>query len=134
MPCSFGLLLLPRSGAVHPSQRSMCSDRDCPVDTARARSLWHAGGTIGEDDDGSQGRVADLAAEGHLDALSADPDPAAPRRHRSRAALAGADPPWYRPLAMRQWLLQRQPGLVARLRVDTGATGALQPSSAALER
>ena len=35
---------------------------------------------------------------------------------------------------MRQWLLQRQPGLVARLRVDTGATGALQPSSAALER
>ena len=35
---------------------------------------------------------------------------------------------------MRQWLLQRQPGLVARLRVDTGATGALQSSSAALER
>lgn len=35
---------------------------------------------------------------------------------------------------MSQWLLQRQPGLVARLRVDTGPTGALQPSSAALER
>jgi hypothetical protein len=31
-------------------------------------------------------------------------------------------------------LLQRQPALVARLRVDIGATGPLQPASAALER
>ena len=37
------------------------NDRDCPLDTARARCLWHAGGTAGENDgapapggDGSQ--------------------------------------------------------------------------------
>ena len=31
-------------------QRSFPSDRDCPLDTARYRSLWHAGGTGGEND------------------------------------------------------------------------------------
>lgn len=36
--------------------------------------------------------------------------------------------------AMRTRLVQRQPGLVARLRVDMGATAALEPSTAALER
>src|SRR5215213_355389 len=37
-----------RSG--QPAQRSFRIDRDCPPDTARARSLWHEGGTAGEDD------------------------------------------------------------------------------------
>src|SRR5215211_5936399 len=29
------------------------SDRGCPLDTARDRCLWHAGGTAGENDDAS---------------------------------------------------------------------------------
>jgi hypothetical protein len=36
--------------AVRPVRRLPPSDRDCPLDTARARSLWHAGGTTGEND------------------------------------------------------------------------------------
>ena len=51
MPCSFGLLPHPRSEAVRPAQRPSPSDRDCPLDTARDRCLWHAGGTAGENDD-----------------------------------------------------------------------------------
>jgi hypothetical protein len=30
---------------VRPAQRSSPSDRDCPLDTARDRCLWHVGGT-----------------------------------------------------------------------------------------
>jgi hypothetical protein len=44
-----------------PAQRSCRIDRDCPLDTARARCLWHADGTAGENNaapqpygDGSQ--------------------------------------------------------------------------------
>ena len=50
MPCSFGLLRFRWSGAGAPVQRPPRSDRDCPVDTAGARCLWHAGGTAGEND------------------------------------------------------------------------------------
>jgi hypothetical protein len=32
-------------------QRSSPSYRDCPLDTAGDRCLWHAGGTVGENDD-----------------------------------------------------------------------------------
>jgi hypothetical protein len=38
-----------RSG--QPAQRSYPIDRDCPLDTAGDRCLWHAGGTAGEYDD-----------------------------------------------------------------------------------
>jgi hypothetical protein len=31
-----------------PAQRPSPTDRDCPLDTARDRCLWHAGGTAGE--------------------------------------------------------------------------------------
>jgi hypothetical protein len=51
MPCSFGLLPHRRSGLGRPAQRSSRSDRGCPLDTARDRCLWHAGGTAGENDD-----------------------------------------------------------------------------------
>jgi hypothetical protein len=34
-----------------PDQRPSPSDRDCSLDTARARSFWHADGTAGENDD-----------------------------------------------------------------------------------
>jgi hypothetical protein len=30
------------------SSTILCTDRDCPLDTARARSLWHAAGTAAE--------------------------------------------------------------------------------------
>jgi hypothetical protein len=33
------------------SPRSSSSDRECPLDTAGDRCLWHAGGTAGKDDD-----------------------------------------------------------------------------------
>jgi hypothetical protein len=33
-----------------PAQRSYRIYRDCPLDIARARCLWHAGGTAGEND------------------------------------------------------------------------------------
>src|SRR5215213_6793715 len=33
-----------------PVQRPASSDRDCPLDTARDRCLWHAGGTPIEND------------------------------------------------------------------------------------
>ena len=36
-----------------PAQRPPRSDRDCPLDTARARCLWHVGGTAGVNDDRS---------------------------------------------------------------------------------
>jgi len=45
---------------MYPGKRTSSSDRDCPVDTAHAHCLWHAGGTAGENDeartcgDGSQ--------------------------------------------------------------------------------
>jgi hypothetical protein len=45
MPCSFGPLPHPTSEVVHPAHRTPRSDRDCPLDTARARCLWHVGGT-----------------------------------------------------------------------------------------
>jgi hypothetical protein len=50
MPCSFGLLPYPRSGSWRPAQRSSSSDRECPLDTAGDRCLWHVGGTAGEND------------------------------------------------------------------------------------
>jgi hypothetical protein len=37
--------------AGRPVQRRSWSDRECPLDTAGDRSLWHAGGTAGENDD-----------------------------------------------------------------------------------
>jgi hypothetical protein len=40
----------PQVRAVHPAQRPPSSDRDCPLDTAGDRCLWHAGGTAGEND------------------------------------------------------------------------------------
>jgi hypothetical protein len=35
-----------------PAQRSSPSNRECPLDTAGDRCLWHVGGTAGENDDG----------------------------------------------------------------------------------
>jgi hypothetical protein len=48
MPCSFGLLTPPQVRDRRPAQRPPSSDRDCPLDTAGDRCLWHAGGTAGE--------------------------------------------------------------------------------------
>jgi hypothetical protein len=45
MPCSFGPLRFPWSEAVRPAHRAPPCDRECPLVTAGARSLWHAGGT-----------------------------------------------------------------------------------------
>jgi hypothetical protein len=36
-----------------PAQRPPRSDRDCPLDTAGDRCLWHVAGTAGENDDRS---------------------------------------------------------------------------------
>jgi hypothetical protein len=36
---------------VQPAQRLSPSDRGCPLDTARARCLWHVGGTAGTNHD-----------------------------------------------------------------------------------
>jgi hypothetical protein len=41
----------PQVSAVRPAKRSSPSDRDCPLDTAGDRCLWHVGGTAGENDD-----------------------------------------------------------------------------------
>ena len=50
MPCSFGRLY--HSGQRRaPCPRPSRSDRDCPLDTASARCLWHVGGTAGVNDD-----------------------------------------------------------------------------------
>jgi hypothetical protein len=38
---------------VRAAQRPPRSDRDCLLDTARDRCLWHVGGTAGENDDRS---------------------------------------------------------------------------------
>jgi hypothetical protein len=35
-----------------PANQSSPSDRGCPLYTARPRSLWHANGTAGKNDDG----------------------------------------------------------------------------------
>jgi hypothetical protein len=51
MPCSFGLLAHPRSEPGAQAQRPPWIDRECPLGTARARCLWYAGGTAGENDD-----------------------------------------------------------------------------------
>jgi hypothetical protein len=51
MPCSFGLFPHPRSGIGAPAQWPASSDRDCPLDTAGDRYLWHVGGTADENDD-----------------------------------------------------------------------------------
>jgi hypothetical protein len=51
MPCSFGLLQHARSEADAPRYRACRGDRGCPLDTVRARCLWHVGGTAGENDD-----------------------------------------------------------------------------------
>ena len=56
MPCSFGLLPYPRSGAGRPVHWSSGSDRDCPLDTAGVRRLWHAGGTADKNDEASTWR------------------------------------------------------------------------------
>jgi hypothetical protein len=37
--------------AARPAKRSSSSDRDCPLDTARDRCLWHVGGTAGTNED-----------------------------------------------------------------------------------
>jgi hypothetical protein len=41
----------PQVRDVRPAHRPPPSDRNCPLDTARDRCLWHAGGTAGENDD-----------------------------------------------------------------------------------
>ena len=41
---------------VHPAQPPSPSDRECPLDTARDRCLWHAGGTAAENDDAATWR------------------------------------------------------------------------------
>src|SRR5829696_1053289 len=64
VPCSFGLLPHPRSGTSRPAQRPPSIDRDCPLDTARDRCLWHAGGTAGEDDDASPDGDGSSSARG----------------------------------------------------------------------
>src|SRR5215207_1970817 len=51
MPCSFGVLPHPRSEPLSPAHRASRSDRECPLDTAGDRCLWHAGGTADENDD-----------------------------------------------------------------------------------
>jgi hypothetical protein len=58
MPCSFDLPYPGQRRA--PSPAAFPSDRDYPLHTARDRCLWHAGGTAGENDDGSN--VAATAA------------------------------------------------------------------------
>jgi hypothetical protein len=45
---SVGLLPHPRSASRSLAQRPPPSDRECPLDTAGDRCLWHAGGTPGE--------------------------------------------------------------------------------------
>jgi hypothetical protein len=40
----------PQVRSERPAQRPSASDRDCPLDTVRARCLWHAGGTADEND------------------------------------------------------------------------------------
>lgn len=47
MPCSFGPPPPPQVRDVRPAYWRLCSDRDCPLDTADDRCLWHAGGTAG---------------------------------------------------------------------------------------
>jgi hypothetical protein len=47
----------PQVRAVRPAQRPPGSDRDCPLDTAGDRCLWHVGGTAGENDDAPTGGV-----------------------------------------------------------------------------
>jgi hypothetical protein len=39
---------LAQVSGVRPAQRPSPSDRDCPLDTAGDRCLWHVGGTAGE--------------------------------------------------------------------------------------
>jgi hypothetical protein len=46
----FPALSLPQVSGVHPAQQPSPSDRDCPLDTAGDRGLWHAGGTAGENE------------------------------------------------------------------------------------
>jgi hypothetical protein len=45
----------PQVRAPAPAHQSPSSDRDCPLDTAGDRCLWHAGGTAGENHDRSTG-------------------------------------------------------------------------------
>jgi hypothetical protein len=46
-----GALPPPQVRDRRPAHRAPRSDRDCPLDAARARCLWHAGGTAGKNDD-----------------------------------------------------------------------------------
>ena len=43
--------------AVRPAHRPASSDRECPLDTARDRCLWHVGGTAGTNDDAQAWRA-----------------------------------------------------------------------------
>ena len=49
----FRLPPLPQVRSWRPARWSSRSDRDCPLDTAGDRCLWHVGGTAGETGDGS---------------------------------------------------------------------------------
>jgi hypothetical protein len=46
----FPALSLPQVSGVHPAQQPSPSDRDCPLDAAGDRCLWHARGTAGENE------------------------------------------------------------------------------------
>jgi hypothetical protein len=44
----FRAAAVPQVRRGQPAQRSFLIDRECPLDTASDRCLWHAGGTAGE--------------------------------------------------------------------------------------
>ena len=57
----FRSALAPEVRDARPPQRPSLSDRECPLDTARARCFWHVGGTA------SQGLIVSYAhTEGGL--------------------------------------------------------------------
>jgi hypothetical protein len=75
----------PQVSGVRPALRPSPSDRGCPLDTARARCLWHAGGTAGEDD-----RASYLAAVGPAHAMGeAVQDDHRPRWQAATGGAAG---------------------------------------------
>jgi hypothetical protein len=53
----------PQVRGVSPARQSPRSDRDCPLHTARDRCLWHAGGTVGENEDARTRRRRLLARQ-----------------------------------------------------------------------
>jgi hypothetical protein len=73
-----------------PAQRPPSSDRDCPLDTASDRCLWHAGGTAGENDDRSTGAhpvTWAIGCAGRSGDADSKPAPAPPPPTTSRPTM-----------------------------------------------